>query len=95
MSRFCTLVGQAGLCLGDPAAQLADGDPGGARRLPVEQVGPFVAEDERRLVHDADLERVGDLLQRRDVAARHLVAADLSWAARSTAAEHRLEFAWA
>ena len=43
----------------------------------VSRSGQSRPEDERLLVHDAELARVGDLLQRRDVRARHLVAADL------------------
>ena len=83
--------GQAGLILLDPASELADADLGGACGLLVKQLRPGVAEDERLLVHHPELERVGDLLQRRDVAARHLVATDLVLGGLVDDGDHRVE----
>ena len=72
--------------------ELADRDLGMAGRLPVDQVGPVVPQDEGLLVHHAELERVGDLLQRRDVAARHLIPADLVLGGLVDGADHGVEF---
>ena len=60
--------------------------------LAVEDVRPVAVQHERRLVHHAELERVGDLLEDRDVgSARHLVAADLVLLGVLDGVEHDLQ----
>ena len=87
------MLGETGLFRADPAAQIGHGDLRRRARPPGQQVGPLPAQDERRLVHDPDLERVGDLLHRRDVGARHLVPADLVLGGLLDGGQHGVELA--
>ena len=68
MTRSRTGPGRPGCSCVDPLAQLPDGDLGRLRpTLRSISCGQSCLQHERRLVHDAELERVGDLLEDGDV----------------------------
>src|ERR1700689_2795877 len=86
-------TGQAGLFPADPLAQLPDARLRRGAGFPLDQMRPLVTEHEGALVHHAELQRAGDLVEDGQVSPRNLVTAGLVPRGRLDGPHHGVEFA--